>query len=47
MEYQKLILTIRMATKIGFFAGTYRKTQKMMTLKELRKRYAIEWVEIV
>ena len=36
-----------MATKIGFFAGTYRKTQKMMTLKELRKRYAIEQVEIV
>ena len=46
MECQKLILTIRTATKIGFFAGTYRKTQ-MMTLKGLRKGYAIEWVEIV
>ena len=47
MEYQKLILTIRMAIKIRFFASTYRITQKMMTLIEQRNSYAIKWVEIV
>ena len=42
-----MIVTIRMAIKMRFFACTFRKTQKMMTLIELRNSYAIEWVEIV
>ena len=42
-----MIVTIRMAIKMRFFACTFRKTQKMMTLIELRNSYAIEWIEIV
>ena len=36
-----------MAIKIRFFASTYRKTQKVMTLIELRNSYVIKWVELV